>query len=44
MQSPKSRRIGCQDVFNSFPRGDLKQVPGDYKAPTNGVKFQINLH
>lgn len=44
MQSPKSRRIGCQDVFNSFPRGDLKQVPGDSKDSTNGVNFQINLH
>lgn len=44
MQSPKSRRIWCQNVFKSFPRGDLKQVPGDAKAPTNGVKFQINLH
>lgn len=44
MQSPKSKRIWCQNVFKSFPRGDLIQVPGDSKAPTNGVKFQINLH
>lgn len=44
MQSPKSRRIWCQNVFKSFPRGDLMQVPGDCKVPTNGVKFQVNLH
>lgn len=44
MLSPKWRRIWCQNVFKLFPGGDLILVPGDAWAPTNGVKFQINLH
>lgn len=41
---PKIKKDLMSEFFKSFPRGDLIQVPRDAGAPTNGVKFQINLH